>query len=278
VIGNLSASFFDGRRGPVFVVLRRPAAREPRGTVLFVPPFAEEMNKSRRVLADTAQALEQAGMASVVVDFYGTGDSAGEFRDADCDGWLDDLARAADWSVRQGLPITSLLCVRLGCILGARAARGLEGIQRTIFWQPVTHGERFLTQFLRLRVAASMMSSDGAETVDGLRKRLAEGAVLEIGGYELSPRLAAQIDQLRLADELGSPLGELHWMEIVRAAGAPLPPASEEVVQRSRSAGLEPSVRTLAGEPYWSSTEIVRNAELARASAGVLAAQSGARA
>jgi exosortase A-associated hydrolase 2 len=271
VNGTFCPSFIDGRRGRIFVLLRRPQTQPVRDTVLIVAPFAEEMNKSRRLLADTTQALVAAGIATVTVDFYGTGDSGGEFRDADWECWQDDLARTARWAAEQGSPVTALLCVRLGCILGARAARDIGGIRRTVFWQPVTHGERFLTQFLRLRVAASMMESKEGESVGQLRARLAQGETIEVAGYELSPALVAQIDRLQLVPELGPHLGELQWMEVVRDAEGTLPAATAALLQQALAAGISPAVSRIVSEPFWSSVEIVRSAELTRASAAALA-------
>lgn len=267
----IAPHFLEGKKGRIFVLMRRPAAAFGVG-VMIVPPFAEEMNKSRRMFTDVAQALATRGVATVIPDLYGTGDSEGEFREADCECWLDDLARAAAWSAEDGWPIAGLLCTRLGCILGARAARDvLGGVRRAVFWQPVIDGERFITQFLRLRVAASMMDEDHKESVGQLRERLRNGASLEVAGYELSARLASEIDSLRLSPEMGSHLGNLHWMEVVREAGAPLPAPSMRCIERCSADGMEVRVQRFVGDPFWASTEVVRIAALVGGTVEVLA-------
>jgi hypothetical protein len=48
-----------------------------------VPPFAEEMNKSRRMIAEVGRRLEGSGVGMLLVDLFGTGDSEGEFAQAD---------------------------------------------------------------------------------------------------------------------------------------------------------------------------------------------------
>src|SRR5262245_21600498 len=63
-----------------------------RGTVLLLPPFAEELNKTRRMCARFARRLAGHGWRVVRVDLYGCGDSAGEFRDATWSQWISDLA------------------------------------------------------------------------------------------------------------------------------------------------------------------------------------------
>jgi exosortase A-associated hydrolase 2 len=240
--------------------------------VLVVAPFAEEMNKSRRLLTEVACALADRGVATVLVDAFGTGDSAGEFRDADWNGWREDLARVAAWTGEEGWPVAALLGVRTGCILGAQLAREIPGrLRRSVFWQPVLEGDRFLTQFLRLRVAASMMEAGGKETTTELRERLRRGEVLEIAGYDLSDRLASQLEGLHLATEITQGLGDLHWIEVVRGTENTLPTASERAVAAVRESGLDVQTYTVPGEPFWSSTEIVLNPQLVARTVDVLA-------
>jgi exosortase A-associated hydrolase 2 len=261
IVEALSAQFIDGARGRIFAVMHRPEVPTGSG-VLIAPAFAEEMNKTRTMLAEVGRALRARGIATVVVDLYGTGDSEGEFRDATYTCWIDDLARAAAWSADEGWPIEGLLCVRLGCLLGAQVAReALRAVRRTVFWQPVVHGERFVTQFLRMRVAASMMQS-ARETVSGLRQRLRDGEPLEVAGYELSPELAMELDRLKLVDLTGSYLGVLHWMEVISDVAGSTAAASQSCLEIARLRGLQASVRTVVGAPFWATTEIVRIAEL----------------
>lgn len=56
----MEAGFLEGKAGPVFHVLHLPDASSIRGAVLFVPPLAEELNKSRRMVSLQARRLAQA--------------------------------------------------------------------------------------------------------------------------------------------------------------------------------------------------------------------------
>jgi len=76
--------FLDGPAGRIFAILR--AASDARHAVLIIPPFGEEMNKSRRQFTEVAQRLVGNGFAVLVVDLYGTGDSEGEFSEASWEG------------------------------------------------------------------------------------------------------------------------------------------------------------------------------------------------
>lgn len=258
---ELRPAFIDGQRGKLFVLMRRPA--EPKTGVLIAPPFAEEMNKARHLFTDVANRLAAQGVAVVLVDLFGTGDSEGEFGDADWSVWKSDLAAAAAWSDTQGAPITGMLAMRLGCALACEMVRdnGMV-LQRCVFWQPVLAGGRALDQFLRLRVAAAMMQGDTKETVASLRAALREGRSVEVAGYDVGGGLAAQLDCVNLTEALSPRMGSIRWIELVRSADAAPPGASLKAIEQARGAGVDIDLHALQGEPFWSSVELTRNPQL----------------
>lgn len=259
----------DGQR--VFTLLRHPR-RAGASCALLVAPFGEEMNKSRKMLTDVGIELAKRGIGSVLVDPYGTGDSDGEFSQADWLRWQADLRQAVAWCAEEGLKVDRLLGVRLGCALGAQvASEAIPGIAHTVFWQPVLDGTRFMDQFLRLRVAASMMEQDRKESTADLRAKFARGETVDVAGYCLGPQLAAQIDGVRLAEHVGPHLGQIHWIEVVRSAETPPPAPATKAVDAARAAGLNVTLYPIAGEPFWSSVEIVRIPALIERTVALLA-------
>jgi exosortase A-associated hydrolase 2 len=245
----------DGQR--VFTLLRHPR-RAAASCALLVAPFGEEMNKSRKMLADAGIELAKRGIGSVLVDPYGTGDSDGDFSDATWPRWQEDLRQAVAWCAEEGLKVDRLLGVRLGCALGAQAVRdAIPGIAHTVFWQPVLDGNRFLDQFLRLRVAASMMEQDRKESTAELRARFARGETVDVAGYGIAPALATQLDRVRLSELVGPHLGQVHWIEVVRSPDTPPPAAATKAIAAARAAGTNVTLYPIAGEPFWSSVEIV---------------------
>ncbi|MFN9745778.1 MAG: prolyl oligopeptidase family serine peptidase, partial [Betaproteobacteria bacterium] len=74
-----------------------PASGQPRALVVYLHPFAEEMNKSRRMAALQSRALAQAGLAVLQMDLLGCGYSAGDLADASWQAWQDDVHLAARW-------------------------------------------------------------------------------------------------------------------------------------------------------------------------------------
>ena len=93
-----------GRR----LALHHPGTRpdQPLGLVVHVHPFAEEMNKARRMAALQARALAAEGFAVLQIDLMGCGDSEGDLADTRWDDWLDDVAHATTW-LRQQHPGTA---------------------------------------------------------------------------------------------------------------------------------------------------------------------------
>jgi exosortase A-associated hydrolase 2 len=265
--GRLHAGFVSSGRGRIFVTARLVGTRSPG--VLVVPAFAEEMNKSRRMITELAIALASRGVSTIIPDLYGTGDSEGEFADATVAHWLDDLEAVTAWSGQLGIEIRSILGVRFGGLLASEFVRKRRiGMQRCVFWQPIVDGARMLDQFLRLRVAAQMLGGT-KESVAGLREALRNGRV-EVAGYELSAELVAGVDALKLTAEGARLLGCIEWVELLRSAETPVGAPSVRAIDALKAAGCEVTLHTETGEPFWMSTEIVTSPAVVAASVDVL--------
>jgi len=145
----------------------------------------------------------------------------------------------------------------LGATLAADVARdSTMGIEHLLLWQPVSTGEQFLTQFLRLRLAAEMLAEGNAQSgVRELRETLRRGVPLEIAGYDLHPLLAAKIDALSLAD-LVPAVARVHCLEVTAMAEPKLSPASQRAMEGWRMKGLDVRAMAVRGEPFWSTLEV----------------------
>jgi exosortase A-associated hydrolase 2 len=273
VTDSIEVSFLPSERGSRFLVCHPPAAGvAPAGGIVFVHPFAEEMNKARRMAALQSRRLAATGRAVLQMDLFGCGDSAGEFGDARWSDWKRDVGAAVEWLRARASGPIGLWGLRLGATLAADAAHGTDmAIEELVLWQPVASGEQFLSQFLRLQLAAEMLSAGAAQSgLRELRATLAGGGVLEIGGYELNPDMAGAIDGLRLAD-LVPAVKRVHWLEVSTQPEPAITPASRRVVETWRGAGLDVRATAVAGEPFWSTLEIAECAALIDATAASLA-------
>ena len=228
--------------------------------VLFFPPFAEELNKSRRMIALQADALSQAGYGVLLPDLFGTGDSEGDFADGRWELWLQDAATALNWLISRGRSRIIFWGLRLGALLAMNAVSRREAVPlKVMLWHPVCQGEPYLTQFLRLRLAADMLTGgEEAPTTGSLRQELREGRQVEIAGYTLHPSLAAAIDELKLS-AFRPPEGvSVEWLEIISAPDRPIGHASWQIIERWRQEGVNVEVSTMVGESFWNTPEITQ--------------------
>ncbi len=250
--GAPHAFVLAGTKGPLCAWYFAPAADvAPLGDVLVVPPFGEEMNRCRAMVALQARALARIGAGTLVLDPFGTGDSAGEFVDADWDIWRDDLLRGVAWLTRFGHGCCGLLGIRLGAIMAAELASQCPEIGHLIFWQPVLNGKTFQTQFLRIRVAAEMNRPDRIKSTNQLRALSAAGQPVEVSGYQLGPALALALDGLVLPEATLLPPVETDWFEIAADAAAAPPPATAKAVAALRQAGAALRFAQVSGPPFW---------------------------
>ncbi|TCO80996.1 exosortase A-associated hydrolase 2 [Plasticicumulans lactativorans] len=246
--------FIDAGRKRLFALFLPPSAdRPPRGGVLYVPPFAEEMNKSRAMAVSAARAFAAAGWGVLLPDLFGTGDSEGDFGDARWEGWRGDLTAAAAWLAQRcpGTPVVWGL--RLGALLALDAAqRGALDARAFLLWQPTSSGEQALTQFLRLRLAATLRDGE-PETPASLRARLAAGESIEVAGYALNPELATAIDACRAP---AAPAMPTAWIEVVAESGRTLSPATRRTLDAWAAAGCSAQASAVVGEAFWGTQEI----------------------
>ena len=242
-----------------FCVLHSPNGTS-LGAFVYVHPFAEEMNKSRRMAALQARALAAAGWFVLQIDLLGCGDSDGEFGDATWSRWVDDVVEAAAWLRNRCGCVPVLWGMRLGCLLAREAAQRIESSQDLVFWQPVRSGRQFLQQFLRLKLANQLFLGNDRERLrtEDLRVQLTRGDAVEISGYMLSPDLALGMDASELVPT-GIP-ARVAWLEVL--ATPELPPAVKNRVQAWQAAGAKVDLRAIVGPAFWQTQELAESPEL----------------
>ena len=247
---------------------------EHRGAFIYIHPFGDEMNKSRRMAAMQARAFAAMGFGVLQIDLFGCGDSSGEFSDARWNIWKQDLAIARSWLENRVATPVSLWGLRLGALLALDFARSSENtIDQIILWQPVINGESFLNQFLRLRLANEIFAGAASEKATGtntMRTSLSNGETLEVAGYELAPGLAAAIDGLKAA-ELVVAKSTIRWFEIVADSSRSMTPAGANVVNEWKRNGVDPHVHLVPCSPFWATQEISECAELVSATQKIFA-------
>ncbi|MBL4589442.1 MAG: hydrolase 2, exosortase A system-associated [Alphaproteobacteria bacterium] len=264
----LQPYFLETAKGRLFVQSFVPD--RPNGqVVIFVPPFAEEMNKSRRMMALLGHSLASKGVQMVILDLFGTGDSEGDFECADWATWLDNLQQLTDQLKEQKVQRIHLIGLRMGCLLiHDFMQRHSSGIGKVVFWKPVLSGKQMINQFLRLRIASSMMDGD-KETAQSLRDELLKQGVIEVAGYGLSKALVLALDEKTMsAGEFSSTI-EWYWFDVLASENQPVPLAATKVLQSLKDRGVAVYQQTIIGENFWANQEIAEVSELVSATSDV---------
>lgn len=253
---SMTPFFLAGGQADLFCICSGPAkGRVSETAILHLPPFAEEMNKSRRMVALQARVFARLGFSTLVVDPCGTGDSGGDFADATWQRWCHDLVRAGHWLLENGASQLVLWSLRAGALQVPEVHAALaKHCKHILLWQPIINGDLLLAQFFRIRLAADMFVGAGTKVSD-LHQSLMRGEPVEVGGYLLAPQLYQEIRgrSLMTASWGGSP--NVCWLEVAAGDRKLISTASARVVDAWRSSGLSVSAETIQGAAFWNAVE-----------------------
>jgi exosortase A-associated hydrolase 2 len=245
--------------GQCFCVYRAPANAPVVGTVLHLPAFGDEMNKSRAMTARAARAFAGLGYGVLQIDLTGCGDSMGDHADATLSRWTSDLQHAVAWLCERADSETTpiLWSLRSGALLASPLLAGLCDCPALLLWQPAMSGAQQVSHLLRQKLASDTVNSSGRLGMRELRQRLQAGESIEIAGYSISARLADELEE-RTFDVPASFRGRVRWLEITPSTPPRLSPASEAKIGELHSRGLSVDANALTGPGFWQSVEIER--------------------
>lgn len=151
-----------GRDAPRFGWLHVPETGEARGAVVCCPPLGTEGLGAHWALRRLADELAAAGFLVLRFDYRGSGDSSGApegVTSLDC--WLEDVAEAIAYARASGAGGVSLLGLRLGAALAARAAALDGAVEALVLWDPCT-GRAFVREQKALKLLSSGPSEEPA--------------------------------------------------------------------------------------------------------------------
>lgn len=154
--------------------------------LLVVQPLFEEMNRSRRLLAQITANLAGMGIGSWMPDLPGTGDASGRM---DWAGWQRTLLAFHAKIQSETIEDIAIFAMRGGALLTSE-------FPRRYLLAPAESGASLLRNLLRTRAAASQESV--TERVDALAERL-ESEPLDLAGYWMTPALAKGLESAALS-------------------------------------------------------------------------------
>ena len=253
---------FEVLSGHRTVLVRWLPLAKARAQALFVPAFGDEMNQMRRMVRLAAEALAGRGVAGCVFDLYGTGDTRASFAGATIDRWLDDIRTiAARIQANDDAPLLLIGC-RLGATLAAHASHDLPRTPATLIgWAPVLQGKTQLSGLLRAAMLVRTQRSDSSEP--DARTQWKAGRTALVGGYPVSPALAAQLDALGTAQAPLVGRASLFDVRLPVGEDAVVP---TEALRRCAAAwttdGVPTEASAIAGAAFWNVSEMIDVPEL----------------
>lgn len=168
------------------------------GGALLILPCVEERKGVLPVFMQTARALAAGGIAALLFDFSGCGDSEGDFASTDPAAFESECSAALKW-LAENLPEVPLFVIgaRVGALLAARLADVRDDVAAAALWSPVS-GKDFVRQLLQRRMVNDMVAYGKAlESRAELKKRLQRGETVDLDGYPISGAFYAWLQDLQ---------------------------------------------------------------------------------
>ena len=174
----------DGKR--LFRVKYLPQG-EVQACLILCSPFAEEKVRTQRICVSWARTLASLGVGAVCFDYYGDGDSEGDFEEARFEDRLKDIRAVYNEARKEtGATIMALCGFRWGATLAALVAEELNP-DFLVLWEPVVDSNKYFHDHLRSHLASQMLTEGKVvRNREQLLKDLGGGEILSVEGYNLT--------------------------------------------------------------------------------------------
>lgn len=169
------------------------------GSCLIFNPFGQEAIRAHRILRLIAEHAARSGLHVLRFDYHGTGESPGDEAVCNFEGWMED-ALGADRELRRrsGSALMVWFGLRLGATIAALASsRAGNPLERLVLWEPITDGQRYLSELAAGHAAARREFFDFRwHRNRRLHARVREEAQRESLGFPLAASLRDDLGRL----------------------------------------------------------------------------------
>ncbi|HAW91675.1 MULTISPECIES: glycosyl transferase [unclassified Arsukibacterium] len=242
--------------------------------LVILPPFADEMNKSRHIISQFMRQATALGYSCILMDHFGTGDSEGDLSEASLALWQADLTLLVEQLAADGYRQLSFLAIRFGAIqlldLLNQSNLALP-VKHVMFWHPIFELKKFWQQFFRVKIAEQMALGEKLSQKE-LEQQLVDGEVIEIAGYPISPTFYASTYEgdFTLPGGLTGINPLISWFEVSQMT---TPGANVQKYLSQLQQSCPVNFKMVAEAPFWNTTELASADTLLNASVQQLVQQ-----
>lgn len=142
--------FFGDSHRQLYGVYHPPAGQPMRSEgVLLCYPFGQEYMRAHRSFRQLAILLGKRGYPVMRFDYFATGDSAGLCEEASIHQWVEDIHTASEeFRYLANIETVSLVGLRLGAALAAKASERQGAFNRVVLWDPVLSGQQYCDEIV----------------------------------------------------------------------------------------------------------------------------------
>jgi len=199
------SGYINGNSGSLFCTVS--SAEKPRlanidHTVLIIPPFLEEMNRSRRLMACIRREIARQGASALLVDLFGTGDSSGDLADVCWHDWTADTRSVVEQLFAANASAVSLIGIRSGCLLANDLFTHFttRKFRNVVYIAPEKSGKKVLRQWMRTSIVKQRLAEIDVGSATELWHKIGEGADLNYAGYRITSSLSSGLRAVELLD------------------------------------------------------------------------------
>ena len=197
----MTQPFFFGESNKRLFAFYHPPQKQCSGkAILLCYPVGQEYLRVYRSYRLLASRLSANGAHVLRFDYFGTGDSSGTNEQSELKHWLNDIDLAIEQlKSKSGLSRVSIVGLRLGATLAAKACTERNDIDHLICWEPVVDGKIYIDD-LQTTHAAMLKDPDRfykARTAEECESN-------ELIGFLFSDKLLAEIKTIDKTDLLNA--------------------------------------------------------------------------
>jgi len=199
------AFYFENEGKRLFAVLNSPDKNSLNKGIIFCHPYGEEKQLSHRVFVRFARELCNNGFYVLRFDFYGYGDSGGNFEDTNLETQVTNAINAIDLVEGQlGIRKVCLLGLRWGGTVAALTAERDARVENLILWAPITNGKEYIEELIKKQLLSNLINRNAAASKSQIFEEIRSKGFFNIEGHPLTMASVEEMSGINLTTQLSN--------------------------------------------------------------------------